>query len=81
MLDWNEFFDFSRSRTWPIHHSGGGSVVTKSFPEGYVVIAGNPAKIIKYLDKDKVVMPNHTEYYGYIPKEKFNKVKSKYLDL
>lgn len=46
-----------------------------------MVIAGNPAKIIKYLDKDKVVMPNHTEYYGYIPKEKFNKVKSKYLDL
>ena len=60
---------------------GGGSIVTKSFPEGYVVIAGNPAKIIKYLDKDKVVMPNHTEYYGYIPKEEFNKVKSKYIDL
>jgi acetyltransferase-like isoleucine patch superfamily enzyme len=26
---------------------GAGSIVTKSFPEGYVVIAGNPAKIIK----------------------------------
>lgn len=26
---------------------GGGSVVTKSFPEGNCVIAGNPAKIIK----------------------------------
>lgn len=26
---------------------GGGSVVTKSFPEGYCVIAGNPAKVIK----------------------------------
>ena len=26
---------------------GAGSVVTKSFPEGYCVIAGNPAKIIK----------------------------------
>lgn len=54
---------------------GGGSVVTKSFPDGYVVIAGNPARIIRYLDKSKVKMPNHPEYYGYIPKEKFNSVK------
>lgn len=29
---------------------GAGSVVTKSFPEGYCVIAGNPAKIIKILN-------------------------------
>jgi maltose O-acetyltransferase len=29
---------------------GAGSVVTKSFPDD-VVIAGNPAKIIRYLDK------------------------------
>lgn len=28
-----------------------GSIVTKSFPEGYCVIAGNPAKIIKKLPK------------------------------
>jgi len=26
---------------------GAGSVVTKSFPDGYCVIAGNPAKVIK----------------------------------
>lgn len=26
---------------------GAGSIVTKSFPEGYCVIAGNPAKIIR----------------------------------
>ncbi len=29
---------------------GAGSVVTKSFPDGRCVIAGNPAKIIKTLD-------------------------------
>lgn len=32
---------------------GAGAIVTKSFPEGYCVIAGNPAKVIKYLDKEK----------------------------
>ncbi|EPF16013.1 Putative acetyltransferase SACOL2570 [Cedecea davisae] len=31
---------------------GAGSVVTKSYPEGYVMIAGNPAKIIKRYDPD-----------------------------
>ena len=30
---------------------GAGAVVTKSFPDGYVVIAGNPARIIKRLKK------------------------------
>ena len=30
---------------------GAGSVVTKSFPDGYVVVAGNPAKVIKTLNK------------------------------
>lgn len=32
---------------------GAGSVVTKSFPEGHCVIAGNPAKIIKEIPYDK----------------------------
>jgi maltose O-acetyltransferase len=30
---------------------GAGSVVTKSFPEGFLVIAGNPAKVIRTLEK------------------------------
>lgn len=29
---------------------GGGSVVTKSFPDGHCVIAGNPAKLIKNIN-------------------------------
>ncbi len=32
---------------------GAGSVVTKSFPEGYCVIGGNPAKVIKNLNQKK----------------------------
>ena len=32
---------------------GAGAVVTKSFTEGYCVIAGNPAKVIKHLNKQE----------------------------
>ncbi len=32
---------------------GAGSVVTKSFPDGFCVIAGNPARVIKLLDRNK----------------------------
>lgn len=32
---------------------GAGAVVTKSFTEGYCVIAGNPARVIKYLNKEE----------------------------
>ncbi len=32
---------------------GAGSIVTKSFPEGHCVIAGNPAKLIKLVETDK----------------------------
>lgn len=31
---------------------GAGAVVTKSFPEGYQVLAGNPAKVIRQLNKE-----------------------------
>ncbi len=59
-----------------------GAVVTKSFPNGYCVLAGVPAKIVKYLDKEKF-RPWHlkNEYYGYIPKDKFESVRKKYLDI
>ena len=43
-----------------------GAVVTKSFPEGYVVIGGNPAREIKKLDRDKCVENrSQYEYRGY----------------
>lgn len=62
---------------------GAGSVVTKSFPEGYCVIAGNPAKVIKYLNPTEVVKPkDEFEFYGYLPKERFKKYfKMYYSDL
>jgi len=57
---------------------GAGSVVTKSFPEGYCVIAGNPAKIIKNIPKDEVVIKKpKIEYYGYIRADKFESFASK----
>ena len=31
---------------------GAGAVVSKSFPDGYCILGGSPAKIINYLDKD-----------------------------
>lgn len=59
---------------------GAGSVVTKSFPEGYCVIGGNPAKLIKELDKDKFVPTKYEEeYYGFVPKNEFKQFALKYL--
>lgn len=45
---------------------GAGSVVTKSFKEGYCVLAGNPARIIKHLDQSKSQrFKNKFLYKGY----------------
>lgn len=59
---------------------GAGSVVTKSFPDGYCIIGGNPAKLIKELDKDKFVPTKYEEeYYGFVPKEDFQRFAKKHL--
>lgn len=59
---------------------GAGSVVTKSFPNGYCVIAGNPARIIKELDKERFVPTKFSEeYYGFIPKDDFEHYANNYL--
>ncbi len=60
---------------------GAGSVVTKSFPEGYCVIGGNPAKIIKYLEPEKCVKhKSEFEYHGYISHNKFDTFKKNKLN-
>lgn len=46
-----------------------GSVVTKSFPEGFCVIGGSPAKIIKELDPNRFIpWKDEVEYYGFVSK-------------
>ena len=59
---------------------GAGSAVTKSFPEGFCVIAGNPAKIIKKLDPELFIPHKFdSEYYGYVSKAAFSKFAQRYL--
>lgn len=59
-----------------------GAVVTKSYPDGFVVLAGVPAKPVKYLDKAKFIPWHYKhEYYGYIPKEQFESKRKKYIDI
>lgn len=59
---------------------GAGSVVTKSFPEGYCVLAGNPAIVVKRICKEDFVQdrPN-VEYYGYIRENHFESYAKKSL--
>lgn len=59
-----------------------GSVVTKSFPDGYCVIGGNPARVLKKIDPVTVIKErNKYEYVGYIPAEKFHSYRKKHLNV
>lgn len=61
---------------------GAGAVVTKSFHEGYSVIAGNPAKVIRTLDPN--ACPKHRsahEYHGFVPDAEFAAFRSRELNL
>ena len=61
---------------------GAGAIVTKSFEEGYCVIAGNPAKIIKRLDPSACIKyEKEFKYIGYIPIDKFETFKKRELDV
>ncbi len=62
-----------------------GSVVTTSFPDGFCVIAGNPAKIVQDFSKNESIKSKFLRYNqkysynGYIPTEKFEAYRKKYL--
>lgn len=57
-----------------------GSVVTKSFEEGYCVVAGTPAKKIKDINPEECVnYENEYCYNGYIPTEQFDEFKKRNL--
>jgi acetyltransferase-like isoleucine patch superfamily enzyme len=61
---------------------GAGAIVTKSFPGGYCVIGGNPAKEIKKLNKeDCVEHRSKIEYNGYIKSKNFKIFKKRYLNI
>lgn len=61
---------------------GAGSVVTKSYIDGYVVLAGNPAKVVKLLDKNMCVRyRSSTEYNGYVPAERFEEFRKSHLNI
>jgi serine acetyltransferase len=61
---------------------GAGAVVTRSFPEGYCVIGGVPAKKVKELDRDKCIPFTYKKlYYGYIPVHKFEEYRKKHMDI
>lgn len=59
---------------------GAGAVVTKSFPEGYCVLGGTPAKVIKRLDPSECVRhKSEHEYHGFIPKAEFEQFRRRNL--
>jgi hypothetical protein len=54
--------------------------VTRSFPEGHCVIAGNPARLVKRLDPQACVRHRSShEYHGYIRKEDFAAFRARHL--
>ena len=53
---------------------GANTVVTKSFPDGYVVLAGTPARSVKRLDPmlaQDYSSPAHKRYHGYVAASDF----------
>lgn len=59
-----------------------GAVVTKSFEQGYCVIGGNPAKVIKELQKENCIpFKSEIEYNGYIPASEFERYRKSKLNI
>jgi carbonic anhydrase/acetyltransferase-like protein (isoleucine patch superfamily) len=60
---------------------GAGAIVTKSFEEGYQVIGGNPARVIKKIDPEKCVFhESEIKYNGYIKNSEFESFRKRELN-
>ena len=61
---------------------GAGAVVTKSFPEGYCVLVGNPARMTRRLNPEQCIrFKNKIEYNGYIAHDRFEKFRRRWLNV
>lgn len=61
---------------------GAGAIVTKSFPDGYGVLAGNPARPIKALDGSRCRrFKNEHEYNGFICARDFPEFRRNHLSI
>ena len=64
-----------------------GTIVTKSFPNGYCVLAGNPAQIVEDYSTNESIKrkflqyTNEHEYNGFIPHKEFDEFRKKYLNV
>lgn len=59
-----------------------GSIVSKSFKDGYCVIGGNPAQLLYKIDRKKCIRyKSLNEYHGYMRKSKFVKFRKKHLNV
>ncbi len=59
-----------------------GAIVTKSFIDGYQVIGGNPAKVLKILNPEECILyTNANQYNGFIPHKDFDEFRKKYLKI
>jgi acetyltransferase-like isoleucine patch superfamily enzyme len=61
---------------------GAGAVVTRSFPQGHCVIAGNPARVLKELNREKCIAYHYPVLYnGYIRSDEFEEYRKKNLTI
>jgi acetyltransferase-like isoleucine patch superfamily enzyme len=59
---------------------GAGAIVSRSFPDGYCVIAGNPAREVRKLDRSICIEhKSRHEYHGFIPKAEFAEFRARQL--
>lgn len=61
---------------------GAGTIVTNSFPDGYSVLVGNPARKIRSLNpEDCQLHRSDHEYHGYISADDFSSFREKNLNV